>query len=277
MDREYSLRMMRKTGLAVTVFAALLALTGLTQLVLAGIAVSEEYERIERFEEATRQTTYYGYQAQQAALQNEYNRSSSAFFLEGRFLPDSETMRWGSPAVLSLLAMGLAATGFLVAAMMWVWRAHANMVAAGWHPKYGPRKAVAGDLVPLMNLGVPFEAMRELYNRSEGGGDDFAHSSVDDVTAWWTVFLIGLLIFSVMVFKLMVDAATDLILMTPLWMEYGMFAFGSVLILGGAFLFSSLTRKITAAQDEYLPNFAEAAPVQESKRRMSVQVIGERT
>ncbi|MBX7540142.1 DUF4328 domain-containing protein [Qipengyuania sphaerica] len=273
MDREDKLRGMRKSSLVVTVFAALLVLTGLTQIGLAGVAVSEEYERIERFEELTRQRTYYGYQAQQAALQNEYNRSSSAFFLQGRFIPDSETMTWTSPAVLALIALVLSALGFLVSAMVWVWRAHANMVEAGWRPKYGPQIAVVGYLVPLMNLVVPFEAMRELYNRSNGEGDDFAHSTAEDVTAWWTAVLVGMLVFSVMTFKLLVDAGTNLILMTPLWMEYGVFAFGFILILGGAYLFSSLTRKITVAQEEFLPEL-DAGPIEdEAHRRMTVNIV----
>ena len=274
MNTETSLRSLRRSSLFVTVFAVLLILTGLTQLGLGGVAVAEEYERIERFEEMTRPRTYYGYQAQQAALQNEYNRSSTAFFLQGRFIPDNETMSWTSPAMISLYVLLLSGIGFLVSAMMWVWRAHGNIEQAGMRPKFGAGKVVAGYLIPAVNLILPFEAMRELYNRSHGEGDDFAHSTAEDVTAWWTAVIVGLIVFSVMVFKLMIDAGTNLILMTPLWMEFGVFAFGIILLLGGAYLFSSLTRKITAAQEALLPDLAIEPDMTEAPRRMSVNMVG---
>lgn len=274
MEWENALRIMRKTSLAVSVLAVLLALIGLTQLGLAAVAVSEEYERIERIEEIYRPSTYYGYQAQQAALENEYNRSSSAFFLQGRFIPDRESIGWTSPGVLTLIGLVLSALAFFGAAMVWLRQAHANMVAAGWRPKYTPRKVLIGYAVPLMNLIVPFEAMRELYNRSHGEGDDFAHTTAEDVTAWWTAMIVGLLVFSAMIFKFLIDAGTNLILMTPLWMEYAVFAFGSVLLLLSAFLFASLTRKITAAQAEHLPAFpVPAADEPAAQRRMAVTMV----
>lgn len=274
MNSHHRQRSLRTSSLAVTVFAALLILTGLTQLGMAGVAVNTEMDRVERLEEINRPSSYYGYESQQAALRNEYNRSSSAFFLQGRFLPSSETMSLTSPAMLTLMALILSAIGFLAAAMAWVWRAHANLEDAGVRPKYGRMKAIAGYLIPAVNLIVPFEAMRELYNRSHGEGDDFAHSTAEDVTAWWTAVIVGLLVFSVMTFKILIDAGTDLILMTPLWMEFAVFCFGIVLLLGGAYLFSSLTRKITAAQEEFLPEIAIAAEEQEAPKRMSVTMVG---
>ena len=265
---------LRKAALAVTIFSLLLAATGLVQIGFGAIAVSEEYARIEQVEEQTRQRTYYGYQRQQAAIEAEYRRSSGAFFSEGRFIPSDDRLSPDDPALLTGIAMVLSALGFFVAAMIWVWRAHANLAKAGLRAKFTPAKAVASYLVPIVNLMLPFEAMRELYNRSHGENEDFAHAPVDDVTAWWTAVVIGLLLMSAMIVKFGFDAVSNLIIMTPLWMEFAILAFAIILLLAAASLFAGLARKITAAQEEYLAGMAEDEPVAKAPRRMAVRSLG---
>ena len=272
LDIHAKLRSLRTSSLIVTIFAAALVITGLTQLTFGAIAVSDEYDRIERLEEQIRPRIYYGYEAEYAARQAEYNRSSSAFFLSGRFLADADEFSWTDKSALTFLALLASAFGFMISAMAWVYRAHANIAEAGVRPKFPPGKAVAAYLLPIANLFVPFEAMRELYNRSHGENEDFAHSPVDDVTAWWTAMLVGLLILSAMLAKLFVDAATALVIMTPLWMEYVIIAFSVVLLLGAAYLFSALTRKITRAQEEWLHEIAETAEDLPDPPRMTVTV-----
>ncbi|MBX7527323.1 DUF4328 domain-containing protein [Qipengyuania vesicularis] len=274
MNTEAKLRSLRTSSLVVTIFAALLLAVGVAQLGLGAMAVSEEYDRIEELEQLTRQSTYYGYQAQQAAVQAEYNRSGSRFFAEGRFLSGSDELTWSDPSAIAFLALVAAALGFFIAAMIWVWRAHANIIEAGVRAKYTPGKALAAYLLPVANLIFPFEAMRELHNRSHGEPEDFAHSSVEDVTAWWTAVIVGLLIFSAMIVKMTLDAGTNLILMTPLWMEFAILAFAIVLLLVGALLFAGLTRRIAAAQAEFLPEIAANADQLEEPARQSVRILG---
>lgn len=274
MDTESKLRSLRNSSIMVTVFALLLVCAGLVQIGLGGLAVSKEYERIEKVEQMARQSaTFYGYQSQRSALESEYNRSSTAFFLEGRFMPATDGLTLGDPAVIAAIALLLFGLGFLVAAMIWVWRAHGNLSEAEVRTRYGPGKAIAAYLVPAVNLILPFEAMRELYNRSHGEPEDFAHSTVEDVTAWWTSVVVGLLIFSAMIVKFMLDAGTSLIIMTPIWMEFTIIAFALILLLLAAYLFSGLARKITAAQHEHLHEIAASAPEMEEPSRMSVNVI----
>ena len=277
MDIEGKLRRLRASSIIVTVFAVLLLALGIAQLGFGAVAVSEEYDRIEELERLSRPTTYYGYQAQQAAAQSEYNRSGSRFFLEGRFLSGTDELSWGDPPALTFLAFLGAALGFLVAAMAWVWRAHANITEAGVLAKYSPGKAVAVYLLPIANMIFPFEAMRELHNRSNGEPEDFAHTTVEDVTAWWTAVIVGLLVFSAMIVKMTVDAGTNLIIMTPLWMEYGLLAFAIILLLSGALLFAGLTRKITSAQQEFLPEIAANASLQDGPKRQSVRIVSAET
>ena len=275
MNLEAKLRTLRVSSLAVTGFAILLVLAGLSQLVLGGVAVKEEYERIERLEAlAPPPSQYYGYQQQRRQLQAEYNRSGSAFFIEGRFLPTGDDQKPGIISIISLITLMLAALGFVVSALIWVWRAHANIREVGIRSKYGPGFAVASYLIPVANFMLPFEAMRELHNRSHGESEDFAHSGVENVTAWWTAVLVGLLIFSAMIVKFALDAGTNLILMTPLWMEFALMAFAILLLLVSAYLFSSLTRAITTAQEEVLPEIDPAEIEAEMPDKPRVNIIG---
>lgn len=160
------------------------------------------------------------------------------------------------PTRLSLWAVALTAFGLALSALLWVWRAHANLLASGVPIRRTPAGAVFAYLVPGLNLVVPFEAMRELYNRSHGEPEELANAPVDDVTAWWTASIVGLLIFSALLFKLFVDRATNLIFLTPLWMEFVLVAFALSLLFGSALLFAALARKVTAAQADYLPTLA---------------------
>ena len=275
MNLERKFRTLRLASLTVTGFALLLTLAGFAQLGLGGIAVGAEYDRIEQREAAMNSPrSYYGYERQWRAAQAEYDRSSSAFFLEGRFLQTSLGDEESTVAVASLVVFALSALGFLIAALVWVWRAHANIREVGIRSKYGPGFAVAGYLIPLANLVIPFEAMRELHNRSHGEPEDFAHSPVENVTAWWTSVLVGLLIFSALMAKFMVDAGTNLILMTPLWMEYAILCFAFVLLFAGTWLFAGLTRAINAAQAEVLPDLDLARVQEAAPQRPTVKIVG---
>ena len=272
MNKGSGLRTLRASSLAVTVFSLVLLAAGIVQLVLGGIEIKHHYERIAEREALTRPTTVYGYGQQYREQQAEYARSSTALLEETLVKGGPDTPGWDSPAAIATIVMALSGIGFLVAALAWVWRAHANLRRAGIGQKYTPGKALAAYLIPIVNLIMPFEAMRELYNRSHGENEDFAHASVDDVTAWWTAVVVGLVIFSMMILKFALDLASNLIIMTPLWMEYAIVCFAIVLLLGSAFLFSRLVRAITAAQAEYLPTIEpdEAESVDTGRRAVRI-------
>ncbi len=273
MNLDRNLRALRMRSLVVTVLSFIVLVAGLAQLTLGGIAVGQEYDRIAEYEAMMdKPSSYYGYQQQRRELQAEYDRSSSAFFLEGRFIPSDESLAPDAPGVIAFVVLILSALAFLAASMLWVWRAHANLRDVGIRAKFGPGKAVASYLIPIVNLMLPFEAMRELYNRSEGEGDDFAHASVENVTAWWTSVIVGLLILSAMIVKFVLDAQTNLIIMTPLWMEFAILCFAIVLLLASAYLFAGLTRKITDFQHEVLPEI-EPGQIEPEAPRRTVKII----
>jgi len=253
MNIEANLRRLRSAALAVSAFAMVFLLAGLAEIGLGGMAVKAEYDRVAAIEELARQASpfpdYYG----RDELASQYSHSSTAYVGEARFVSALETLGWDSPSVVAAMVLLIAALGLIVAAMFWVWRAHANLAQLRRGTKYSPAMVVAGYLIPGANLLLPFEAMRELHNRSHGEPEELAHAAVDDVTAWWTSVIIGMLVFSAMLVKFVLDAGTNLIIMTPLWMEFAIASFAIILLLVSAYLFSRLARAITQAQADYLP------------------------
>lgn len=75
---------------------------------------------------------------------------------------------------------------------MWIYRAHANLFAAGIDGlAFTPGWSVGWFFVPFANLLKPFQAMRELWNVSHDVGNSFSKESPQQLTLWWTTFLSG--------------------------------------------------------------------------------------
>ena len=162
----------------------------------------------------------------------------------------------GQPEGIAFIVMAIALAAFFTAALMWVWRAHANLAERGISLKNSPKRAVVNYLVPMLNLVLPFEAMRELYNRSEGEPEELADASVSDVTAWWTAVAVALMIFVLLAVKYFINFNTPLTFFTPLWMEYIIVGFALMLLLGSTWLFAILVRKVTEFQQATLADMA---------------------
>lgn len=80
----------------------------------------------------------------------------------------------------------------IVAVGMWIHRAHANLHAAMMDGlKFTPGWAVGWFFVPFALLFKPFEAMRELWERSHLEPDDNAAPADRRLYAWWGCWLIG--------------------------------------------------------------------------------------
>ena len=271
MNIDRGLRRLRAMSLAVTVLSLLLLIAGLAQLVAGGFAVSAHYDLVAERLASARELFPYSAQEPQTV---EYQQSSGAFLAE-MAMSAGDPMGWlESPFAIATAMLLVVALVFLGVAMLWVWRAHANLRDAGIRAKFTPQRALAAYLLPVANLVVPFEAMRELYNRSHGEPEELVDSSVDDVTAWWTAVAIGLLIFSVVLVKMTIDVGSELIIMTPLWMEFVLFAFAVSLLLVAGVLFAGLVRTITRAQTEYLPTVDPADHLGEFEERPRVRIVG---
>ena len=81
------------------------------------------------------------------------------------------------PGFLFLIALPLLASG--LALMVWVHRAHDNLRAETLEGlNFAPGWAATSFVIPVAGLIVPFQAMRELWNRSHGEPEHFARVSV---------------------------------------------------------------------------------------------------
>ncbi|WP_128893089.1 DUF4328 domain-containing protein [Erythrobacter sp. HKB08] len=153
------------------------------------------------------------------------------------------------PGIVGLV--WLASAMFLsISLLIWIYRAHSNLSEQGVEMDYGAGWAVGSYFIPFVNLVVPFRAMRELHNRSQGEIPEHAHSGVEDVAAWWTAYLVAIAVQTALIFKLFVNVFTNLILYTPVWMEFAMGGFATLLLAGATFLLLKLVRSITAAQSD---------------------------
>lgn len=260
------------SGLTV-LFAGLLALAGLAGIGLAGRAVKHYYAERAVIEAIARE--HFGQPPPDYPL---------AAFLEALTQP-SLTVTAGEKvaaapapllehgATLAGAIFAFALIGLVLSALVWVWRAHGNLCAAGLNPRYGPGKALAAYALPLVNLALAPDAMRELYNRSHAEPEELVDSPVDDVTAWWTAGIAGAVILSALVAKYMLDAVSNLAIVTPLWMEYAMASFALILLLVCAGLFARLTRVVTQAQAENLADLPASLPVPEPMPRPTVRLV----
>lgn len=79
-----------------------------------------------------------------------------------------------------------------VAFLMWTYRAKSNANASGARGlSYSPAMAVGSYFIPILNLGMPAQAMQELYKSSADPRDWEAVKSLRLIHAWWFFWIIG--------------------------------------------------------------------------------------
>ncbi len=75
---------------------------------------------------------------------------------------------------------------------MWIYRAAANIVAAGTIGfDYTPGWAVGWFFVPIANLFKPYAAMRQIWNASQGGQADQLERPEGLLAIWWGCWLLS--------------------------------------------------------------------------------------
>jgi hypothetical protein len=136
-----------------------------------------------------------------------------------------------------------------VTVLVWTYCAHANLRDNGLSGlNYSPAWSVASYFVPLANLVVPFRAMRELWNRSEGEDQYQASGNVPDVGSWWTCFVAGNAIEFCLLGLRLINTVTPLKILTPPTLNIGMIIFATLLLVGSAFFLFRIIGAITRAQ-----------------------------
>lgn len=145
------------------------------------------------------------------------------------------------------------AMAFLPAAIaltFWTWRAHANLHEDALDElNYSPAWAAMSLWVPILNLYTPKGATRELWNRSHGEDAWFAQQSVDAVNSWWTCYVVGILLVSLLTAIVIIDRITPFMFLTPPGTNMLAMAFSTSLLAGSAWFLIRIVGRITHAQE----------------------------
>lgn len=145
-------------------------------------------------------------------------------------------------------ALDLGLTGFTVLTWIvfatWIYVAGRNLVAAGYEGlAFSPASRIWWFAVPIANLVMPYQGMRELWNASHGNAEYSENQSL--VGVWWALWLGGNLAASAIAFALGPDGGT-----TPHWFA------GAIGIVQAAAAIL-LLRGIASAQANLLPDNLE--------------------
>lgn len=139
--------------------------------------------------------------------------------------------------------------GSAIPMLLWTYTAHANLRAAGMRGlNHSPGWATFSFFVPIANLFVPFVAMRELANRSAGEPEEFAGSSVDDVSSWWSCWVVSAIMMTMVLLTVYVDALPGVWVTTPTWAVMSLTMFGQLLFAGAAWFLIKVLRQVTDNQ-----------------------------
>jgi hypothetical protein len=153
----------------------------------------------------------------------------------------------------SVVILGLFFLLGVVPIALWIYRAHANLRDAGVIKlAYSPGWSVGSFFVPLVNLVIPFRAMRELHNRSHGETEWEANSPVGDVTSWWSCHLAAMVVLAVATFVAALATIPNLYVVQPPGVNTGFFLFALLLLTGSAIYLYRTIGAVTRAQQERL-------------------------
>ncbi len=137
----------------------------------------------------------------------------------------------------------------IIAVMIWIYKANANLHQAGIVGlNFTPAWATFSFLVPIMNLFVPYQAMRELANRSAGEPEELAAADVDEVFSWWGCWIGSLVVGMCVLYTMVVELIPFVFVTTPFWATQVLIILNNVLTAGAAFFLIKLVKLITQSQ-----------------------------
>jgi hypothetical protein len=150
---------------------------------------------------------------------------------------------------LTTLTLNAVYLGSVIPVLLWIYTAHTNLRAGGMKGlRHSPAWATISFFVPVANLFVPFAAMRELANRSAGEPEEFAESSVDEVTSWWACWVTSAIVMTIFAIIMMVDSMPGISVVAPIPVIVGIQMFGQILFAGSAFFLIKVMRLVTNNQ-----------------------------
>ncbi|WP_295526015.1 DUF4328 domain-containing protein [Novosphingobium sp. Chol11] len=100
----------------------------------------------------------------------------------------------GAALLLNFFAVLPTLCLIVVAAALWVWRAHANLRDLGFPSlAYAPLWAASSWFVPGINLVIPPRAMRELWRNGQAADQRPDQPPVAAISGWWWCLIGGAL------------------------------------------------------------------------------------
>ena len=167
------------------------------------------------------------------------------FIAEGKAIIEAT-----SAALIVAFLAGVPTTALvLLAAPLWVWRAHANLRALGLPGLvHAPLVTAASWFIPLIGLVVPPLAMRELWNRSMGEDQYQAGAQVAAVSGWWACLIGGALLQAIFVSTLYLSWVPGLRVTTSPFLLLIIGVLGTVLMIAAYGFLWVLVRRITQGQ-----------------------------
>lgn len=179
-----------------------------------------------------------------AALVGQFAELQGRISLDEAAVPTGATALYAAVGLTDVLLMLFTIVFF----SMWIYRAAANIVAAGTVGfDYTPGWAVGWYFVPLANLYNPYPAMRQIWNASHGGQGDQLERPAGLLAIWWGTWLLAN-IASITSIRLTINPASPAEFETGL--QIGIFAsLVSLALYPAAY---RLVERITKAQQERL-------------------------
>ncbi len=173
----------------------------------------------------------------------------SALFMAWREVSIGYSLYLFSPPLFAF-CIAVAFCPAAIAFSLWVWRGHSNLADDQLNGlKFSAPKAAIALWVPFVNLMLPKAAMRELWNRSHGEEEWFGQQSVDAINSWWTSYIIGIVILTVLTMMILIDQFTNLAFVNPPGANMLALAFSSGLLTAATWFLIRIIARITKAQE----------------------------
>jgi hypothetical protein len=165
----------------------------------------------------------------------------------------------GFLSLVLMLVFGVAAIGVYLATvivfLMWLYRVSNNIAAFGQNTQHSPGWAVGSFFVPIMNLFVPYQAVKDIWKKSEPSGADafsFGVSPPGFFPAWWGFWLASNFVGNAYFRMSWAEAPVESLVIVGILSE--------ILSIAAAFFAIQVVREIDRRQEERARTLSQVFP-----------------
>lgn len=145
--------------------------------------------------------------------------------------------------------------GTVVVFLMWLYRVSHNVAAFGESTQHSPGWAVGSFFVPIINLFVPYQAVKDVWKKSEpSGADAFSYgvSPPGFFPAWWGFWIASNITSNAYFRMTLAEAPLEASAMIGILSEF--------LSMAAAFFAIKVVKEIDRRQEERARNLQQAFP-----------------